>query len=135
LIWVFAPHASIRRIGSMVVALFPLAVIAMAVLPPSFLLMAGVAVIFGAFNGIMTIVRGMAVPEMLSRQSYGAINGALTGPSLLAKALAPAGGAALWAMTQNYDGVIIAIFAGALITAIGFWTATLLSVRAGRVAD
>nr|WP_210191593.1 MULTISPECIES: MFS transporter [Rhodomicrobium] len=129
LIWVFAPHASIRRIGSMVVALFPLAVIAVAFLPPSFLPMAAVAVIYGAGNGIMTIVRGMAVPEMLSRHSYGAINGALTGPSLLAKALAPAGAAALWAVTQNYNGVILAIFAGALLTAIGFWSAALLSKR------
>jgi hypothetical protein len=28
--------------------------------------MAGVAMIYGAGNGIMTIVRGAAVPEMLS---------------------------------------------------------------------
>lgn len=125
----FAPHASVRRIGSIIVALFPLAVVAIAILPASLLGMAAVAVIYGAGNGVMTIVRGMAVPEMLSREAYGAINGALAGPSLVAKAVAPAGAAALWAVTQNYDGVLIAIFAGALLTAIGFWAATLFSVR------
>ncbi len=129
LVWVFAPHASVRRIGSIIVALFPLAVVAIAILPASLLGMAAVAVIYGAGNGVMTIVRGMAVPEMLSREAYGAINGALAGPSLVAKAVAPAGAAALWAVTQNYDGVLIAIFVGASLTAIGFWAATLFSVR------
>ena len=127
-IWAFASHASVRRIGSLVVALFPLAIVAIALLPPTFLGMAAVAVIYGAGNGIMTIVRGMAVPEMLSREAYGAINGALAAPSLVARAVAPLGAAALWAVTQNYDGVLIAIFAGAVLTAVGFWIAARCSV-------
>ena len=90
--------------------------------------MAAVAVIYGTGNGIMTIVRGMAVPEMLSREAYGAINGALAAPSLVARAVAPLGAAALWAVTQNYDGVLIAIFAGAVLTVIGFWAAARCSV-------
>jgi predicted MFS family arabinose efflux permease len=130
LVWAFAPNASVRRIGSIVVALFPLAIAAIAILPPSLLGMAAMALIYGAGNGVMTIVRGMAVPEMLSRQAYGAINGALIGPSLVARAIAPLGAAALWSLTQNYDGVLVAIFAGALLTAFGFWAATLFSVRA-----
>ncbi|WP_088348221.1 MULTISPECIES: MFS transporter [Rhodomicrobium] len=128
LIWLFAPHASIRRIGSLVVVSFPIAIIAILLLPPDFAGMAAVAVIYGAGNGIMTIVRGMAVLDMLSRRAYGAINGALSGPSLIARAAAPAGAAALWAATQNYDGVLLAIFAGAVITAIGFWVAAALSM-------
>jgi MFS family permease len=127
-IWAFASHASVRRIGSLVVALFPLAIIAIALLPPTFLGMAAVAVIYGAGNGIMTIVRGMAVPEMLSREAYGAINGALAVPSLVARAVAPLGAATLWAVTQNYDGVLIAIFDGAVLTAVGFWIAARCSV-------
>ncbi len=128
-VWVFASHASVRRIGSLVVALFPLAIGAIALLPPTLLGMAAVAILYGAANGIMTIVRGMAVPEMLSREAYGAINGALAGPSFVARAAAPAGAAALWAATQNYDGVLIAIFAGAALTAIGFWIAARWSAQ------
>lgn len=127
-IWVFAPHASVRLIGSLVVALFPLAIAAIALLPPTFLGMAIVAVIYGVGNGIMTVVRGMAVPEMLSRGAYGAINGALAAPSLVARAVAPVGAAALWAVTQNYDGALIAIFATAVLSAIGFWMAAQCSV-------
>ena len=129
-IWAFASHASVRRIGSLVVALFPLAIVALAVLPPTFVGIAAVAVIYGAGNGIMTIVRGMAVPEMLSRDAYGAINGALAAPSLVARAVAPLGAAALWAVTQNYDGVLIAVFAGAVLTAIGFWIAAGCRIQA-----
>ena len=68
-IWVFASHASIRAIGSIVVFAFPLAPLALEILPASFVLIAVVCILYGAGNGIMTIVRGMAVPEMLTRES------------------------------------------------------------------
>ena len=35
------------------------------------------AILYGVANGIMTIVRGTAVPDLLWREGYGAINGAL----------------------------------------------------------
>ena len=44
----------------------------------------------------MTIVRGIAVSDLIGRTHYGAINGALTVPTTVAKALAPAVAAALW---------------------------------------
>jgi len=133
-VWVFAPHASVRRIGSVVVILFPLAIVAIALLPPTLLGMAVVAVMYGAANGIMTIVRGLAVPEMLSREAYGAISGALAGPSLVARAAAPVGAAAIWSATQTYDSVLIVIFVGATLTAIGFWIAARFSASsAGRI--
>ena len=133
-VWLFAPHASVRRIGSVVVILFPLAIVAIALLPPTLLGMAVVAVMYGAANGIMTIVRGLAVPEMLSREAYGAISGALAGPSLVARAAAPVGAAAIWSATQTYDSVLIVIFVGATLTAIGFWIAARFSASsAGRM--
>jgi hypothetical protein len=85
--------------------------------------------LYGGANGIMTIVRGIAVPEMLSRQSYGAISGALVAPSLVSRAAAPAGAALLWSTTQSYHSVIIAMIAGAALTAIGFWIAALRSKK------
>lgn len=45
--------------------------------------------IHGMANGVMTIVRGLAVPEMLTREAYGALNGVLALPGTVAKALAP----------------------------------------------
>lgn len=131
-IWVFTPNASVCRIGSFIVIIFPLVIGSIMILPAGLLPMAAMAMIYGAANGIMTIVRGMAVPEMLSRQAYGAISGALTGPSLIAKAAAPAGAAALWATTQNYDLVLIIMVVGAALISIGFWIAAFFSSQRDR---
>jgi hypothetical protein len=66
---------------------------------------------------------------MLSRDAYGAINGALIGPSFLARSIAPLGAAGLWAITQNYDLVLMAIIAGAGITAVSFWAAAFSATK------
>ena len=129
-IWVLAPRASVRRIGSLVVLAFPLALLALAALPASFALVAGVAALYGAANGIMTIVRGLVVPEMLTRSAYGAVNGVLAAPGTIAKALAPVGAALLWAQAGSYAPVLAAQVLGALVLVLGFWGAALLSARA-----
>ncbi|HYD70572.1 MAG TPA: hypothetical protein VED21_34250, partial [Azospirillum sp.] len=78
-----------------------------------------------AANGVMTIVRGLAVPEMLTPEAYGAINGALALPSVIAKAAAPLAAAVLWQAAGSYDAVLLAALAGSLIVALGFWSAAL----------
>lgn len=130
-IWILAPRASVRRIGSVTVAALPLSLLALDLIQPGFAAIAAVAVLYGAANGIMTIVRGLAVPEMLTREAYGAINGALSAPATFAKALAPASAAMLWATAGSYDTVLLAAIVGALATAIGFWVAAAWS-RSGR---
>ena len=40
----------------------------------------------------MTIVRGVAVPELLTREAYGALNGALLAPGVVTGALGRGGG-------------------------------------------
>ncbi len=126
---VFAGKASMRRIGSWVVLGFPVGFAALAFLPPSFALIIVVTLIYGAANGILTIVRGAAVPEMLTRESYGAVMGAMNTPATLLRALAPLGAAALWSATGSYDAVILAILAGTIVLAAGFWSAAVLSNR------
>ena len=116
-----------RLIGSAVVVAFPVALLALEVLPPTFALVAFVAALYGAANGVMTIVRGLAVPEMLTRDAYGAVNGALTAPSMLAKAAAPLAAAMLWQASGSYDAVLVAAIVGSLILVAGFWAAAILS--------
>ena len=55
----------------------------------------GVVALYSVTNGILTIVRGASIPEMISRQDYGAIAGAMNTPAIVARALAPLGAAAL----------------------------------------
>lgn len=73
----------------------------------------------------MTIVRGMAVPAMLTRHAYGRISGSLVAPSMLAKALAPVAAAALWALGPGYGPVLVALVAGSAVLTLAFVAAAL----------
>ncbi|WP_274427029.1 MFS transporter [Chelativorans sp. YIM 93263] len=134
LIWVFAPHAPVRAVGSMIVIVFPLAVLGFALAPPHILTIAAIAACYGAANGMITIVRGLAVPEMVSREAYGAINGVLIAPMNVMQAASPLAAAWLWSVTGGYDAVLIGVGVGAILVCIGFWTATILAHRNARAS-
>lgn len=123
----FAAQASMRAVGAAVVTVFPLAFGALAFLGTDFPTVAAICVIYGGANGIFTIVRGLVVPEMLSRHAYGAINGLLTVPMTLARAAAPVGAAVLWSIGASYHAVLSAIVIVALVLAASFWLAAWLS--------
>jgi predicted MFS family arabinose efflux permease len=128
-IWVFAGGVQIRVIGSLVVLAFPLVFLGLIVTPPLFPAVALTAATFGAANGIMTIVRGLVVPEMLTRDAYGAVNGALAVPTMVAKAAAPFGAALLWAASGSYVSVLIALLGGSLLLVIAFWASAFLATH------
>ena len=111
------------------VAVFPLAVAVLAFAPPSVLVIGAVAALYGAANGMITIVRGLAVPEMVSREAYGAVNGSLTGPMNFMQAIAPLAAALLWQASGGYGAVLAAIFVAALFLCLGFWFAALKAAR------
>jgi predicted MFS family arabinose efflux permease len=129
LIMMFASNAPIRRVGSMIVIAFPLAVLGFAFAPPNVAIIAVIAAFFGGANGMITIVRGLMVPEMISRDAYGAINGALVAPMNITLAVSPLAAAWLWSATGSYDTVLIAVGVGACVLCLGFWTAAALSSR------
>src|SRR5262245_63641867 len=66
----------------------------------------------------MTIVRGLAVPEMVTKEAYGGI---IAVPSAVARALAPVAAAALWSIAASYDAVLRAAFAMAVMSVASFW--------------
>src|SRR3954447_20179006 len=86
-----------------------LAVTAFALLPfvrPDPWLVVLFALIYGAGNGIMTIVRAVLPAEIFGRADYGAIQGMINAPTMVSRAAAPFAFGALWAMTGNYSPVI-----------------------------
>lgn len=119
----FAGGMSGRRIGAITVAVFPLAMTILYLAPAEFWIVALVALLYGAANGIMTIVRGVAVPEMVSREAYGVINGALAVPMVVAKAGAPLAAAWLWTISGGYSAVLIALIGSSLLMVGAFWWA------------
>jgi MFS family permease len=122
-VWGIAERASVRTMGKVVVLLFPIALGLLLLLPPTFASLALFAALYGAANGIITIVRGIAVPEMLTREAYGVINGMLAVPATIAKACAPLGVALLWAAAGSYDMVLTAVLASSTLVVAGFWFA------------
>jgi predicted MFS family arabinose efflux permease len=125
LIWSLAERASIRSIGKVVVLAFPIALGILLLLPPIFASLAVFVALYGAANGIFTIIRGVAVPDMLTRDSYGAINSLLAIPGTIAKAVAPLLVALLWAATSSYDMVLLVVLASSIAGVGGFWFAAI----------
>jgi MFS family permease len=119
-VWRFAEQASVRVVGRMVVLAFPVAIALLLLLPPGFAWLATFAVIYGAANGVITIVRGVAIPEMLTREAYGTINSVLAIPATIARAASPLGIALLWAATGSYNSVLIATLIGSVLVVAGF---------------
>jgi nitrate/nitrite transporter NarK len=109
-----------------VVAL-PASLLVLLNLPSCFASVAVFAVVYGAANGVMTIVRGLAVPEMVTKKAYGELNGILAVPGAVARAAAPVAAAALWSVSASYDAVLRAALAIAIVSAVSFWAAALHS--------
>src|SRR5690606_39789583 len=115
----FASEAPVRKLGSAIVIVFPIAVIGFAYAPPQVAVIALIAAIYGAANGMITIVRGIAVPEMVIREAYGAVNGSLVAPMNIMQALAPLAAAVIWQASGGYDAVLAVIFIGSLTLCAG----------------
>jgi MFS family permease len=135
LLWRFAPGIPIGRLGIATALAFPLSFLALTLAPPSLAAIVLITAVYGTANGIMTIVRGIAVPEMVTRENYGAVNGLLSVPATIVRAAAPVGAALLWAVTGSYDWVMWAITLATVVLAAAFIAAVFLSGRPrGRVA-
>jgi predicted MFS family arabinose efflux permease len=116
----FSTRLETREIGMAVTVLLPAAILTLLLLPPTLLWLGLVATLYGAGNGIMTIVRGIAVSDLMGRTHYGTINGALTVPTTVAKALAPAVAATIWSATGDPSLMLWTILGSALLGTLGF---------------
>jgi predicted MFS family arabinose efflux permease len=116
-------RATTALAGRVAFLAFPAAIAILLLWPAATAAPFAFTILWGGANGIITIVRGTAVPELMWREGYGAINGALALPANLARGLAPYGAALIWSMAGNYDAVLWAALAGSAIAAGGFWYA------------
>jgi MFS family permease len=116
----FSARLETREIGSAVVVLLPAAILVLlcSAHTPAWLGLS--AALYGAGNGIMTIARGTAVADLIGRAHYGAVNGALTMPTMVAKALAPVVTAAIWTATGDPSVMLWMLLGSAIIGAVGF---------------
>lgn len=102
----FGKDVSMMQLAVALAAVLPVVFLSLAWLPTELWLVIPLAILFGIANGVMTIVKGVAVLEVLSKEAYGAINGAMNVPIKVLKAFAPGLAAVLWSMGGGYQGVL-----------------------------
>lgn len=87
------------------------------------------AIIYGVANGLITILRGMAVPEFIGPEGYGVVSGALTMPTNVMRAAGPLLASLVWGAFGGYTPVLWGLAGIMLVAAAGFAAAAMLSKR------
>ncbi|UVF18330.1 MFS transporter [Microvirga terrae] len=114
-----------KGLGIIVLTLGLLAFALLPFTPVSFWLVAVFALLFGASNGMMTIVRALLPSELFGRESYGTVQGMIAMPVRLTTAAAPFVFGALWAWWGGYAAVM-ALCLGMSCLALGFFILVLV---------
>jgi MFS family permease len=123
ILFVFGSGLSARTMGKFVVLLPLVAAIMLATVASwGFWGLVAFAVVHGLGNGMITIVRGAGVAEILGTEGYGQVSGAITLANQLAKAAAPLGFALLWEWT-GYGPILVIWIVVMAIAAAAFWVA------------
>jgi MFS family permease len=125
----FARHARATRVGIIAFGLFAIAILVLAFAGQSFWWAVIFAILFGASNGIMTIVRGTAPAELFGQQRLGSLLGRLARPAFIAKAIAPVIFAAL--LAQGLPARLAEAGLG-LVACLGF-ISFMIAVRSAKV--
>jgi len=115
---------TVGQIGRVAAVAMPMSLLALLWAGTNVLGLAAFAVLFGAGNGAMTVIRGALPVEMYGRDHYGAIAGALATPGLLARAVGPIFAALLWSALGGYEGTTAVLVVVAAIGATAFALAT-----------
>jgi hypothetical protein len=116
----FERSLHISTIGMIVVTMFPLSTLILIGAGSSASMLWLFALCYGAANGLMTILRGTIVQELLWTEVYGAVSGMLSFPSNIAKGIAPIAAASIWSLAHGYVAVEWTVFAVSIVSAIAF---------------
>jgi MFS family permease len=115
-------RVSVLRSGLIALVLLPVGMLVLLLARANLSLLAIALLLYGASNGVMTIVRAATPAELFERGQYGSINGALSAPVIMARAAAPIAASWLWALEQSYRPLLWALaLAAALAVACFYW--------------
>ncbi len=121
----FAHRLSASRVGEIALFAFPVSLLVLAFAGGTTAAVVIFAVIYGASNGVMTIVRGTVPAEIWGREGYGGLTGLMATPVLLARAAGPFAAAGVLALTGGYLAVTLSLAAVGVVS----WTAFAMAVR------
>ncbi len=116
-------------VGIVITTAFPASVIVLMRAGTSPTLLFLFAVVYGGANGMMTILRGTIVQDVMWTEGYGAVSGMLSMPSNIAKGIAPISAAAIWTIGASYLLVEWTVLIISLVSAVAFVLSTRLASR------
>ena len=128
-LFVFERHWDVHTSNRWIVALIPLALLALILGGTGPVGAALFVILYGLGNGMSTIVKGTAMAQYVSRDHVGQLNGLLGLPQALARAAAPLGLGLLW---QPAGGYQIGLWWMLGLSVMGMASLWLAQARAGR---
>jgi MFS family permease len=126
----FAATTSVTSRGVIVLAGVALTTAALALAPASSGVLIGIGMALGLARGVYTLVQATAVTDRWGPASYGALNGILTAPALVAGAAAPFAGAMLADLLGSYADAFLVLAGLAAVAAVLMAYATPRAARA-----
>ncbi|TDG02443.1 MFS transporter [Paraburkholderia guartelaensis] len=126
-------NVSPQIVGLVITTAFPVSVVVLLVAGTSPVALILFAVIYGGANGMMTILRGTIVQDVMWTEGYGAVSGLLSAPSNIAKGIAPISAALIWSIGQNYVPVEWVVLLVSLVSTAAFGMVALSAHRRSSV--
>ena len=118
--YVFAPHLRAVTVGRIAFVLMAAALLTLSAVDGQRWLAFGFALLYGASNGILTIVRGTVPAELFGREAYGALLGELARPSFVAKSVAPLLFALMLSLGVSHDSAMLGLAAVGALALIAY---------------
>jgi predicted MFS family arabinose efflux permease len=107
-------------VGVVITTAFPASVVVLMCAGTSPAMLILFAILYGGANGMMTILRGTIIQDVMWTEGYGAVSGMLSMPSNIAKGIAPISAAAIWTVGRNYAPVEWTVLLVSLVSAVAF---------------
>ncbi len=104
-LYIAGPRASTRWVGMGAMLLLPMALLWLGSAPASFVWLLPFVLCWAVADGLLTIVRAAGTAEILGREGYGAVTGALSLIAVLPRTLGPITVALIWQADGGYGAV------------------------------
>jgi predicted MFS family arabinose efflux permease len=112
-----------QHVGLLALSLLPVGLMELLLASSGLFLSLVFVFLYGASNGVMTIVRATIPAEMFGRDQYGAVNGALAAPVITCRAAGPLAASLIWTMSGGYGGVVCALAGASVLAMAAFYLA------------
>jgi hypothetical protein len=123
LLFMAGRRVGLRRVGLLAAGLVPVGMLALAAGAASLWLTAAFVLAWAVADGLMTIIRAAGTAEILGREGYGTVTGALSAISMLPRTGAPLLLALLWDGMGGYGLVPWLLVAVGVVGAAGYGAA------------